>query len=66
MKTKKVKNNGMNQLLDKLTKPSYLCPIRFSQVTYTKSTHKLNRCKNRISIRGPYIWNEYLTKKKKK
>ena len=52
--------------LDKLTKPSNLYPIRFSQVNYTKPTHKLSRCKYTISIRGPYIWNKYLTKKKKK
>ena len=52
--------------LDKLTKMSHLHPTRFSQLNYTKPTHKLNRCKYRISIRGPYIWNEYLTKKKKK
>ena len=51
--------------LDKLTKPSHLYPTRFSQLNYTKPTHKLNRCKYRISIRGPYIWNEYLTKKEK-
>ena len=51
--------------LHKLTKPSYLHPTRFSQLNYTKPTKKLNRCKQRISIRGPYIWNEYLTKKEK-
>ena len=48
--------------LDKLTKPAHLYPTRFSQLNYSKPTHKLNR----TSIRGPYIWNEYLTKRKKK
>ena len=46
--------------LDKRTKPSHLFPPRFSQLNYTRPTHKLNRCKCRISITGPYIWNEYI------
>ena len=48
------------------TKPSHIYPTRFSQIDYAKSTHKLNRCKYRISIRGPYIWNEFLSNKKKR
>ena len=52
--------------LDILTKRSHLYPTRFSHLNYTKTTHKLNRCKYRISIRGPHIWNENLTKKKVK
>ena len=59
-------NSVPNLFLDKLTKPSHLYPTRFSQLNYTKPTHKLNRFKYRTSIRGPYIWNEYLSKKKKK
>ena len=59
-------NSVQNLFLDKLTKPSYLYPTRFSQLNYTKPTHKLNRFKYRTSIRGPHIWNEYLSKKKKK
>ena len=51
--------------LDILTKRSHLYPTRFSQLDYTKPTHKLNRCKYRISIRGPHIWNEYLIKREK-
>ena len=48
--------------LDILTERSHLYPTRFS---HTKPTHKLNRCKYRISIRGPHIWNEYLIKREK-
>ena len=51
--------------LSKFTKPSHIYPIRFSQINYAKSTHKLNRCKYRISIRGPYLWNEFLNNKEK-
>ena len=52
--------------LHKLTKPAHLYPTRFSQINYSKPNHKLNRCKYRISIGWPYIWNKYLTKKEKK
>ena len=51
--------------LDKLIKPSRLCTTRFSQLNYTKPIHKLSSCKYRISVKGPYIWNKYLTKKEK-
>ena len=59
-------NSAPILFLDKLTKSSHLYPTRFSKLNYTKPTHKLNRCKYRFSVRGPYIWNEYLPKKKKK
>ena len=58
-------NSAPIVFLNKLTKPSHLYPTRFSQLNYSKPTHELDRCKYRISIRGPYIWNEYLTKKEK-
>ena len=35
------------------------------RMDYAKPTHKLNRCKYRISIRGPYIWNEFLSNTEK-
>ena len=47
------KNSAPVVFLNKLTKPSHLYPTRFSQLNYTKPTHKLNRCKYRTSIRGP-------------
>ena len=43
---------------------THLYANRFSQINYSKPTCKFNRCKYRISITGPYIWKEYLTKKK--
>ena len=48
-------NSAPIVILDKLTKPSHLHPTIFSQLNYTKPTHKLKRCKYRISIREPYI-----------
>ena len=56
-------NSVLIVFLHQLTKPSHLYRTRISQLNYTKPTHKLNRCKYRISGRGPYIWNKYLTKK---
>ena len=52
--------------LDKLTKLSHLYPNRFSQLNETKPTRRSNRCKYIISIKGPFICNERLTKQKKK
>ena len=51
--------------LSKCKKPSHLYPTRFSNVNYIKPTYKLNKCKFRISVRGPYLWNEFLTQTEK-
>ena len=59
-------NSAPIVFLDKLTKPSHLYPTRFSQLNYTNPTYKLSRCKYKISIRRPYTWNIYLTKKRKR
>ena len=52
--------------LSKFKKTSHLYPTRFSNVNYIKPTYKLNKCKFRISVRGPYLWNEFLTQTEKK
>ena len=57
--------NAPTVFFSKFTKPSHIYPTRFSQINYTKPTHKLNRCKYRISVRGPYLWNEFLSNKEK-
>ena len=51
--------------LSKFKKPSHLYPTRFSNVNYIKPTYKLNKCKFWISVRGPYLWNEFLTQTEK-
>ena len=51
--------------LSKLKKPSHLYPTRFSNVNYIKPTYTLNKCKFQISVRGPYLCNEFLTQTEK-
>ena len=52
-------------LLTKFKKPSHLYPNRNSSVSYIKPTCKLNKCKFWISVRGTYLWNEFLTQTEK-
>ena len=58
-------NNAPNIFLEKLSKPCHLYNTRFSQINFTKPRNKLKRSRFRVSIRGPYIWNDFLTKKEK-
>ena len=53
---RKNRNSAPIVFLDKLTKLSHLYPTRFSKLNYTKPTHKLNRYKYKISIRGPLLY----------
>ena len=41
--------------LRKFRRPSHSHPTRFSHLNYVKPTPKLNKCKNGISYRGPFI-----------
>ena len=47
--------------LRKFRKPSHSYPTRFSHLNYVKPIPKLNKCKYRISYRGPFIWNNFLS-----
>ena len=40
--------------------PSHSYPTRFSHKNYTKPKMKLKKCRFRISIRGPTIWNDFI------
>ena len=51
--------------LSKFKKPSHLYPTRFSNVSYIKPTYKPNKCRFRISVREPHLWNEFLTQTEK-
>ena len=51
--------------LSKLKKPSHLYPSRFSNISYIKATYKLKKCRFQISIRGLYLWIEFLTQTEK-
>ena len=44
---------------------THLYPTRFSYVNYIKPTYKFNKCKFQISVRGPNLWNEFLTQTEK-
>ena len=43
-------------------RPSHSCPTNFSESNYSLPTHNLRKSKFRISIRGPLLWNNFLTK----
>ena len=51
--------------LPKFQKPAHPYPTNFSNLNYIKPTSQLSRSKYRISIRGPALWNEFLTKNEK-
>ena len=56
---------GKSVFLSKFKKPSYLYPTKFSNVNYIKPTYELNKCKFRISVRRPFLWNEFLAQTEK-
>ena len=56
---------ALNVFLSKFRKPSHSYPIMSSVVNYVEPTYKLSICKYRISVRGPYLWNNCLFKKEK-
>ena len=49
--------------LSKFKKPSYLYPTTFFNVSYIRPAHNLNKFKQKILIRGFYLWNEFQTEK---
>ena len=57
--------NAPSAVLSKFKKPSYFYSTIFSNVHYIKPTYRLNKCKFWISVRGPYLWNEFLTQTEK-
>ena len=51
--------------LSKFKIASHLNPTRFSNFNYIKLTYKLSKCKFRMSVRGPYLWKEFLIQTEK-
>ena len=45
--------------------PSHSHPTRFSIVNYSKPKTRLRKSRFRISIRGPTIWNNFVTNTEK-
>ena len=55
----KIKNRTAPSLfLEKCEGPSLSYSTRFSSENYRKPQIKLRKCRFRISIRGPAIWND--------
>ena len=52
-------------LLPKFQKPTHPYPTNFSKLNYIKPTSQLSRSKYRIYVRGPPLWNEFLTDNEK-
>ena len=51
--------------LPKFQKPAHLYPTKFSKLNYIKPMSQLSSSKYRISVRGPVLWNEFLTDSEK-
>ena len=55
----KIKNRtAPSSFLEKSEQPSHLYSTSFSSGNYRKPQIKLRKCRFRISIRGPAIWND--------
>ena len=55
------RNSAPSILLSKFRKPSLSHPTRFSHLNYVKPIPKVDKCNYRISYRGPFIWNNFLS-----
>ena len=51
--------------LSKFWKPAHPNPTNFSELNYIKPRSQLSSSKYRISVRGPALWNEFLTDSEK-
>ena len=55
----KIKNRAApSSFLETFEQPSHSYSTRFSSGNYRKPQTKLRKCRFRISIRGPAIWND--------
>ena len=62
----KIKNRTVPpSFLEKFEQPAHSYPTRFSNGNYRKPQIKLHKCRFRISIRGPAIWNNLVESKEK-
>ena len=51
--------------LPKFQKLAHPYPINFSKLNYIKQTFQLSRSKYKITVRGPSLWNQFLTDSEK-
>ena len=54
-----------NVFLSRFQKSYYFYPTRFSELNYLQPFHNIKRSKYSILIRGPYIWNNFLSPEEK-
>ena len=58
-------NSAPLNFLTKFRKPSHMYQTRFSNTNYSRPISALEKSKYRISSRGPYLWNNYLSNNEK-
>ena len=51
--------------IKKKKKPAHPYPTNFLKLNYIKPTCQLSRSEYKISVRGPTLWNEFLTDSEK-
>ena len=54
-----------SSFLEKFEQPAHSYPTGFSSGNYRKPQNKLRKCRFRISIRGPAIWNSLVERTEK-
>ena len=55
-----------SSFLEKFEQPTHSYSIRFSSGNYRKPQIELRKCRFRISIRGPAMWNDLIGSTEKK
>ena len=45
--------------------PTHKYPTQFSETNFKYKKHSLTNTKHSLSVKGPKIWNEFLTKEEK-
>ena len=54
-----------NVFLSRFHRPLHSYLTRFCELNYVQATHNIKTSKYSISIRGPYIWNSFLSSEEK-
>ena len=58
-------NTVPNGFVSRFQKPSHFYPIRLSKLNYIRPIHNIKTSKYLISVRGPFIWNSFLSPEEK-
>ena len=57
--------NIANVFLSRFQKPYHFYPTKFSELNHIKPIHDIKTSKYWFSVRGPYIWNSFLSPEEK-